>query len=1178
MNEGEWFAYMQEMAEMVKVDVLAVGLMLRHALLRAPTTWGSAARKQKLQSAIAAAALKSLGGPGRSVSKDHGDLLPLPFGMSEEDVEWDLRAATPPKLLQQHGPNWRELCSKAWRDAMVLTLNSLAEAPQSLEKKNCKCFATLGSSPKQANEHEALRILDKKIHAFLDQVVEAKSSPKTWGELLNSRLGNYGGPVLTKARQLSLSQVLSGLPPEGMAAQVDAHWLATGFVKELLADPSKVLKDKALWPKRARKSTVMASKEEAWAIAAELVKRGVFRIADDDEEVLDGEGNPVTAGLFGIGKGKWPEGFEGSDLHEILRLIINLIGSNDLMDDLQGETSTLPYLGQWRAISLEKGCWYHWSGEDLRCAFYLLRLPKPWGKFFVINMWIPGHLLGSPRAWERVCCNVVPMGWKLAVAVAQHCLRRLAAHSEALPPSLELRRDRPPPCDDSFFSPTLWEAFIDDLSKGRAAKKGDEDQTSGWLLAVRETGEPLGFVFDDGDKRQDNTLDGVSLGSAIVGKKLLVMPKPGRILDGLGLAATLMSSAFPKAKHVEIVGGLWIFLIQYAPAVMACGDEIWNIILGKTPPEKCAVGVATDFLPWMTLAPLLQIDLGMDTDGLPTCSDASETGGGVCAALKLTARGRARLQEAKAFAKGEIADSLVLVEHCGGIGAARRALEILGVRPGCHLLTEIHEPAIRVQQAAFPGVIPCGDLADFSAEVLAEALKEVPDPQFLLEVAGTPCQDLSGANAAGQGLQGKKSKLFWTLEAKKDIYDVVLPKARKARLLENVVMKEDDANLITRERAAKPVRCCPVGRFCLRRPRLFWADWSLENLPNSNFKVGSTWDSLQLEGPRLSVRGFLAPHERVQPAFDAFPCFMQSTRRSKPPWKPAGLESCDQATVQRWEKEEYRYPPYQFKLKYLLKNSKTHELAPPASPLREELMGFRRDHTFAAMDRTARKSSPQAFEDERCSLLGNSIHAPTLAFLISPVLVEWGLLKEQPSLDQICAVAGRCGRLTENEEVELARAYMTFQTHRGGEIRLESGPQKLPGRAPIQAVDPGHWEWRTVLSCQWHAEHEHISALETRAYLLTLKWKLRSCARMSKRFLHLVDSQTAFGALTKHRSPSPLLQYLVRRAAAMELAGNLAPCLAYCHSHRNPADFPSRCFQKSSLKRQQTADEGAEEQ
>jgi len=188
-----------------------------------------------------------------------------------------------------------------------------------------------------ANEHEALRILDLKVKSFVNQLAKASSSPKSWNQLLESRLGSYGGPVLTKARKLTLSQIVAGHPEADMSAQVETHWLATGFVKELLADPSKVVKDPSLWPKRAKTATVMASKEEeAWTIAVELVKRRIFRIAKDDEQIFDGEGNPITAGLFGIGKGKLPPGFEGCDLHETLRLIINMVGPNDVMEDFQG--------------------------------------------------------------------------------------------------------------------------------------------------------------------------------------------------------------------------------------------------------------------------------------------------------------------------------------------------------------------------------------------------------------------------------------------------------------------------------------------------------------------------------------------------------------------------------------------------------------------------------------------------------------------------------------------------------------------------------------------------------------------------------------------------------------------------------------------------------------------------
>ena len=38
-----------------------------------------------------------------------------------------------------------------------------------------------------------------------------------------------------------------------------------------------------------------------------------------------------------------------------------------------------------------------------------------------------------------LCLNVIPMGWKLAVATAQHVMRQLAKKSNEIPRELELR-------------------------------------------------------------------------------------------------------------------------------------------------------------------------------------------------------------------------------------------------------------------------------------------------------------------------------------------------------------------------------------------------------------------------------------------------------------------------------------------------------------------------------------------------------------------------------------------------------------------------------------------------------------------------------------------------------------------------------------------------------------------
>ena len=58
-----------------------------------------------------------------------------------------------------------------------------------------------------------------------------------------------------------------------MSAQVDAHGLATGFVKEPLTEPSNEVKDPSLWPKQANTAAVTAAKEESWAMAVEMSVR-----------------------------------------------------------------------------------------------------------------------------------------------------------------------------------------------------------------------------------------------------------------------------------------------------------------------------------------------------------------------------------------------------------------------------------------------------------------------------------------------------------------------------------------------------------------------------------------------------------------------------------------------------------------------------------------------------------------------------------------------------------------------------------------------------------------------------------------------------------------------------------------------------------------------------------------
>ena len=113
----------------------------------------------------------------------------------------------------------------------------------------------------------------------------------------------------------------------------------------------------------------------------------------------------------------------------------------------------------------------------------------------------------------------------------------------------------------------------------------------------------------------------------------------------------------------------------------------------------------------------------------------------------------------------------------------------------------------------------------------------------------------------------------------------------------------------------------------------------------------------------------------------------------------------------------------------------------------------------------------------------------------------------------------------------------------------------VPGTS---SATPTFSQWKTVLSSRWRHPDEHINGLELRAIYLSYRWRLRSSAGHRKRFLHYVDSLVAMGVCAKGRTSSRRLRHISLKIAALVLAGQLWPVIAYCRSHRNPSDEASR--------------------
>jgi DNA-cytosine methyltransferase len=159
-----------------------------------------------------------------------------------------------------------------------------------------------------------------------------------------------------------------------------------------------------------------------------------------------------------------------------------------------------------------------------------------------------------------------------------------------------------------------------------------------------------------------------------------------------------------------------------------------------------------------------------------------------------------------------------------GISAAHVALDRADIKLDHYFASEIKPHAIKITQAMFPDTVQLGDIAkiDFSAL-----------PPIDLIVFGSTCQDLSVAKKERNGLDGKRSGLFYrAIEAIRVCHP-------RWFLMENVAsMKSDERNKISLtlgefytndlyDMCCEPVRINSSFVSAQMRDRLYWCNWNV---------------------------------------------------------------------------------------------------------------------------------------------------------------------------------------------------------------------------------------------------------------------------------------------------------------------------------------------------------------
>ena len=1009
---------------------------------------------------------------------------------------------------------------------------------------------------------------------------EETSGPLSWDDFFKLRGVDYRGEEVLSARPICWENVSPALPEEvgqvplSEVVEDGAKHYVLNFQDYMLPENEQVY---------TRPPKVMVSPEKWETLCSELLQRGVFSKIHESEVHCVG-GRRVLNGLFGVSK----QEFQGE--WEVMRIIMNLIPANRLVRSLDADIATLPSWAGMSPLVLLPEEDLVVSSEDVRCFFYIFRLPDCWKSVMAFNRPLPDALCGDrPGVWYP-CAAVLPMGFKNSVSLAQHVHRfitKRALQRANLGGELEMRKDRP----FSRGNP-LFRIYLDNFDELRRVSKGlaeaIEGKVSPLIAGLREEYQAIG-VPRHPKKAVSSSRKAEVQGAVVDGLLGVAYPKPEKILKYVGLTVLLLKADVCNQKQAQVVGGGLVYLTMFRRPLLGCLNWLWKFVTsfeGFPPVVKLPIPqeVKLELSRFLGLVPLAYMDFRQDISSLVTASDASTTGGGVTKSCGVTPAG---CVAAQCPVRGDLVEpsdvsSVLTIGLFDGIGALRVAADVVGWNVAGHISVEISPEAARVVEARFPNTVHIADVKDVNRDMVRDWAMRFSQVALVVLGAGPPCQGVSGLNASRKGaLRDARSSLFSYVSKIRDMVKAEFPWAQVRSLMESVAsMDATDEDTMSQDFGCKPWRIDAASVTLCRRPRLYWVDWELSEGVGCSFSSTNRSSEVILNAA-VQAKDYLLPGWS-KCSTEAFPTFTTSRPRDTPGYKPAGVKQCTAAELARWGQDAHRFPPYQYQTKFCLQN-RAGDIRLPSIEEREVIMGFPRDYTTLCMVKSRQGS--QAHLDCRLTLIGNSWNVVVVSWLLSQL---GHLLGVNPSLtpqDIVSRCAPGCAR---DFQTFLQRPYMSTQrpAHRdinetllvqklltmisvkGEDLLLQAASEDVVRYQRLRASVPSKlWKWQTVAGWRWSPSKEHINVLEMRAALTALRWRLEQRKSHRKKFVHLIDSLVCLHSLSRGRSSSLKLKRTLLRINSLLLATHSQALWAYVHTKDNPADGPSRHPRKRKWKR-----------
>eukprot|EP00435_Cladocopium_sp_Y103_P018222 s1737_g4.t1 len=909
------------------------------------------------------------------------------------------------------------------------------------------------------------------LSSFLERMwhLEERVPNTPFGKLFDVIGVDYRGEEIKLARSFNWECIAGALPKEVGTLELSdfctggcRHYVEN-FEQYLLPPENQVI---------SRAPRVLVAQEDWFDVCKGLIDAGICKVMPQDQ--LHHVGDQVLLnGLFAVSKNEFTE--TGLELH---RLIMNLVPVNKLCRSLKGDVGTLPTLAGLSAFYLEDTEVAMMCSEDIKCFYYLFRIPESWHRFMGFARPVPPSLV--PHEMRGVPCHltalVLPMGFLNSVGIAQHVHRNVVRWShndlDKDHKGHELRRDRPAP-----VSRELYRVYLDNWDLIKKVDKLLVDEVEGRpsaaQLALRQQYLDLDIPRHPKKSVDSQTVAEIQ-GALLNGREGVAHAKPEKLLKYLGLGWELVQRGQASIRELQVVAGGFVYLTMFRRALLCSLNEVWvqiERLKGYPPVVRLPLPreVKLELVRFMALIPLAQMDFRLPMMQQVTASDASSTGGGISCSVGLTDFG---VLAQKALVRGEFPEvqettEVLTVGLFGGIGALRVAADVLQLPMAGHISVECNPYANRVLESAFPGSWQVASVEDVTEEEVTRWACEYSSVGVVLVGAGPPCQGVSQLNVDRKGSQKDVRSVLY-----KEIPRIVRLIRQKFPWAQVHTFVESVASMDAKDRAAM--------------------SQDLELYPNKVDSVGG------VAGPTSSpvlVNLGTAGRRWHDPPGRSWEWLAQATGSRA---AGSGLHTCDPGSLTKWRDDLHRYPPYQYKPEYGVHHS-SGEYRVASILEREVILGFPGHYTEQCVQKADRKA--EWVSDVRKTLLGNSWSVPVVACLLKPLFERLGLIPKLSIQEVINRIApGVLQRPPVHRETTavhpddgLTRRLSGLVSIKGEDLLLQASSEQTVKYHRLRSSIPSKlWKWKEVAGWAWKGSGDHINQLEMRAVLTSVKyWVLK---------------------------------------------------------------------------------------